>query len=79
MEALHTVSLNAKRDIGWWRIISIASMKDARFMSTPFSHLRRSVEWVGEDGFQKRIDTRKAKPRRRLRLSFDGQKMSSGL
>jgi hypothetical protein len=44
MEALHTVSLNAKRDIGWWRIVSIASMKDAHFMSTPISHLRRSVE-----------------------------------
>jgi hypothetical protein len=44
MEALHTVSLNAKRDIGWWRIISVASMKDAHFMSTPITHLRRNVE-----------------------------------
>ena len=44
MEALHTVSLNAKRDIWWWRVISIASMKDPRFMSTPISHLRRKVE-----------------------------------
>jgi hypothetical protein len=44
MEILQNVSLNAKRDIGWWKVISIASMHDPYFMSAPISHLRRNID-----------------------------------
>jgi hypothetical protein len=44
MEILQNVSLNAKRDIGWWKVISIASMRDPYFMSASISHLRRNID-----------------------------------
>jgi hypothetical protein len=43
MEMMQTVSLNAKRDIGWWKVIAVASMRDPYFMSASISHLRRDI------------------------------------
>ena len=41
LDSLQTISLNCKRDISWWRILAIASMKDPYFLSTDISSLRR--------------------------------------
>jgi hypothetical protein len=52
LDALRTLSVSAKRDIAWWKIIAMASMKDPFFMSASISHLRRNVEvdcWVISD------------------------------
>ena len=38
------ITLNCKRDIAWWRLISHASMSDPHIMSASISHLRRNLE-----------------------------------
>jgi hypothetical protein len=43
MDALKVVSLNCKRDVGWWRILSVASMRNPWFLSTDISSLRRNM------------------------------------
>jgi hypothetical protein len=42
MDSLKVVSLNSKRDIGWWRVLSIASMRNPWFLSTDISSLRKN-------------------------------------
>ena len=43
LDALKPASLNCKRDIGWWRLIAVASMRDPWWLSTDISSLRRKV------------------------------------
>jgi hypothetical protein len=42
LDSLKEVSLNCKRDVGWWKILSLASMKDPWLLSTDISSLRRN-------------------------------------
>ena len=37
------ISLNCKRDIAWWRLISHASMSNPHILSASISHLRRNL------------------------------------
>jgi hypothetical protein len=43
LDSLQEASLSCKRDIGWWRILSVASMRDPWLLSTDISTLRRSL------------------------------------
>jgi hypothetical protein len=43
MDGLRELSLSAKRDIGWWKIISVGSMRDPHYMSASISNLRLNV------------------------------------
>ena len=43
LDSLQEASLSCKRDIGWWRILSVASMRDPWLLSTDISSLRRNT------------------------------------
>jgi hypothetical protein len=43
LDAPQVISLNSKRDIGWWRVLATASMRDPWFLSTDIYSLRRNV------------------------------------